>query len=585
MEVETLSPFTPPPEQPDKTPVRHKRKRPATATPTTTASVRKPHPTSSIRSPLITPPCPPPPTSTSLLSLPPRCPTPSCPHHGGLQALCTEWLYGTQYVLTCPGCQAIIYPCDGCHQVAAHPAASTLYSACSECGFLTLINPQLRRLLRLPPLLPLSSSTTLSIQSSISLQLYLEHRTAAYQSAFTAYRRAEQSHRHQRADEAKDGGESDTTDHAIRPAQPTVSSAKKRKKADTVLPKAGESTLLRLREELLAIGQLSSAQRLAPPSFRYGVQPLDSVPFTSHHLQSLHTTLLSLHSTLSSSSLSSSSTAASAVGSLSSSSLSSFHAAATSFFSARAGLMSCIQKVRQGWTVLQRVQRTYAELEAEETNNSHPTTNQLSNKLQSADMHTDDEVEEQDEHRADRAAAHPAAPVVGAAVTHSKAVQRGVMGIVENVMSCRLQHTCNELHTRAAPHLPLLSTINTLLLPLYTDLHSTLASRRKLAAATDVPCMEQCDGEMEAVDGLGADVLDGRVELLLWCCWLLRCCYCGVSSVLQRAVYWSNIVNVARPAAVEVGTDKRAEKDAAEVEVATAQAAEVMRRPHDGRTV
>ena len=42
-------PFTPPPEQPDPTPVRHKRKRAATTTPTTSAAARKSHPTPKLR--------------------------------------------------------------------------------------------------------------------------------------------------------------------------------------------------------------------------------------------------------------------------------------------------------------------------------------------------------------------------------------------------------------------------------------------------------------------------------------------------------------------------------------------------------
>ena len=465
-------------------------------------------------------------------------------------------MYGTQYVLTCRGCHAIIYPCDCCHQVAAHPAVSSSYSACSECGFLTLIGPQLRRLLQLPALLPLSSSTALSIQSSISLPLYQQHKTAAYQSAFTAYRRAEQSHRRQQraAHEAKDGGESDTTDHAIRPAQPTTSTttnkSRKQEQSDPALPKAGESTLLRLREELLAIGQLSSTCAVVPPSptFRYGVQPLDSVPFTSHHLDNVYSTLLPFHSSCSSSSSTSSPAATSALGLLSSNTLSSFHSAAVRFFAARAELMSYIQKVEQGWKVLQRVQRTYAELDAEEAHYSANTHNQTIPEPPTTDTHTDDEADEHDEHKTDGSTnASSGAPTAGVpTATHSKAVQRGVMGIVDNVLCCRLKHTCDQLHTRAASHLPLLSAINTLLLPLYADLQAALdrggRSGGSAAVAADVRCAERSDGDVAEAGELGMD--GGGVELLLWSCWLLRCCYCGVSSVLQRAVHWSEIVNV-----------------------------------------
>ena len=316
MDVEALFPFTPFPAEvsANKTPLRHKRKRQSTTTttPSTSTSAQQPHSKPSARSAssshLYRPPAPD--TATSLLSLLPRCPTASCAHHDGFKALCTEWAYGSQYVLTCPGCQAIIYPCDCCHQVAAHPAvtvtasassSSCSFSACSECGFLTLINPRLRQLLRLPTLLPLSSTTTLSIQSSISLPLYQQRREFLYKSAHTAHKaldRAEQaSKRREEEAEAEDGGESDTIDQPIRPAQRTAFITRKRPKAADGAQSSEmtllETALLRRREELLAVNQLLSTQLRSPPSFSYGAQLLDSVPFTSHHLQSLHSTLLS----------------------------------------------------------------------------------------------------------------------------------------------------------------------------------------------------------------------------------------------------------------------------------------------------
>ena len=415
-----------------------------------------------------------------------------------------------------------MYPCDGCQQVAAHvAAASSLHSACRECGFLTLIDPRIRRLLRLPPLLPLSSSTTLSIQSSISLPLHKQHKNAAYSAAFKAYQLAEQSSRRQRAEEAKDGGESDTTDHALRLAQPTVSasSGKKRRKSSSVTSKPGEATLLRLREEVLAIGQLSFAQLLQPPSFQYGVQPLDSVPFTSHHLHSLHTTLQSLHSTPDA--------------------LSSFHTAAVDFFAARASLVSSTERAQQGWSVLQRVRRTFAELRAEELRDNKSTA-----APRQTSAHTDDEADEQrEEQKADAStSARPnESTEAGTGATHSKAVQRGVMGIVENVNSCRLQRSSEQLLARAAPHLPLLSAINALLLPLYPELlqRTTDGGRRRAESVLGVVCTER---EAEGAGGWEGEWADERVQLLLWCCWLLRCCYCGVSSVLQRAVYWAQRV-------------------------------------------
>ena len=510
----------------------------------------------------------------------------TCVHHGGFKALCAEWLYGTQYVLTCPGCRAIIYPCDCCHQVAAHPADPTAsHSACRECGFLTLINPQLRRLLRLPALLPLSSATTLSIQSSISLPLYRERREAAYQSAFTAYKRAEQAaNRRQRADEAKDGGESDTTDHAIRPAQQTTSTTKKRKRADTVLPNAGESTLLRLREELLAMGQLSSSRLLAPPSFWYGVQPLDSVPFTSHHLESLSSTLRSVIGDPAPLIASLSTVSLPSPKPLTSTAVSSFHDQAVFFFSARAKLVECIQQVRQGWSILSRVQRTYAELEAEVVLTSANKHEQPIKQPRATDMHTDDEADEHDEHKAEKdTAATSTASASSVASTHSREVQRGVMAIVENVMRCRLQHTCNQLHIRTASHLPLLSAINTLLGILYVELLSTLRNDRSGVARVDVLCVERCEAEVEAGDGTGGGLWDGRVDELLWCCWMLRCCYCGVSAVLQRAVYWSEVVDEPRQqsaVAVEVnGSSETGAGDTLVMKVAGSGAAKALQQP------
>ena len=165
--------------------------------------------------------------------------------------------------------------------------------------------------------------------------------------------------------------------------------------------------------------------------------------------------------------------------------------------------------------MLQRVQRTYAEVLTEEVRITQHRRDQPNKQPQPADVHTDDEAEERDERKVDDTAAGSHAPAAAAA-SYNKTVQRGVMAVVNNVMACRLQHTCDELHTRTAPHLPLLSAINSLLLSLYADLQTTLASSsgRAWNADVDVLCVERCEEEGRDVDDACVEMLDGRTELL-----------------------------------------------------------------------
>jgi len=76
---------------------------------------------------------------------------------------------------------------------------------------------------------------------------------------------------------------------------------------------------------------------------------------------------------------------------------------------------------------------------------------------------------------------------------------------------------------------------------------------REAEAGVDRLCVELCEEEAEGgMEGLGG----GEELLLLWCWWLLRCCYRGVSSVLRRAVYWSDIAEA--PQALVVAVERGA---------------------------
>jgi hypothetical protein len=167
--------------------------------------------------------------------------------------------------------------------------------------------------------------------------------------------------------------------------------------------------------------------------------------------------------------------------------------------------------------VLQSVRRTYSELEQEER------------RLRAAARkrrRSDSIGEEEDE--------DAAAVSRRRREQESKHVERGVMGILENIISCRLQSQCEQLHSIAAPHFAALSTVNRLLLLLY----ARICQRRGEG---------QEDEERSGAGGVlpscqvvgGAEEEDAVSELLL-CVSLCRCLYATVISRLKDAVHWSD---------------------------------------------
>ena len=452
-----------------------------------------------------------------------------------------------------------MYPCDGCHQVASHPPAplpaarpSSLpaYSACRECGFLTVLSPSLRALLQLPPLLPLPPASTLAIQSAIDHAAYLKLKTAAYFSAFQAFRRAVNAGKKGAEAgrgagggggggvERKDGGESDGTDEG-------KERAREEEQDSLQLPRVDdESTLLRLREELLAINAVAAASPSPSPSpqhpvFRYGVQPIDTQPFSPQHLRILLQLLAALPADSAAPSSSSTSTSAAAEP-LSSAALLSLQHEVESFFSFAGQLSACVRGVRESWRVLQSVRRTYSELEQEERR-----LRAAARKRRRADSLGDEEDEE---------------AKAGSELRReqdSKQVERGVMGILENVISCRLQSQCLQLHRIAAPHFAALSTVNRMLLLLY----ACISVRR--GAGLEEEDRSDRGGVLPSCQVVGEAEEDEAVSELLLCASLCRCLYAMIISRLKEAVYWSECMTAEGRAGVDTTTaSTAAEADA-----------------------
>ena len=508
--MDELSPFTLPPEQKDNdTPLRLNTR----ATTSTSAAAPLPPP--------VPPPPPPPPTHpncsllhslsssssssslSTLLSIPPRCPTPGCVHHAAFASLCDERLHPPLYVLSCALCRATVYPCECCHQVCAHlvtspaPPSPLSFSACAHCGFLAVVTPAVRRLLRLPPLLPLSSGVALSIQSAIDREAHVAAKTSAYLRAFQAFRRAVHSAK-RGGREGKDGGESDTTDGG--PDE------------QRLMPKVDESTLLRLREELLALSGSATAQR-RPPSFAYGAAPGDRLPCGLPQLAVLQGLLSSRAADAAAAA------AAPLSASLSAPSLSSFASAARAFIAALSDVRRAVRRVKHVWTVVQRVRRTYEEIDRTE-----PAA--LSRKRRRS-VHNDGRVEEKER--------------------SAKDVERGVMGILLNALSCTLARDCSRLRRLIEPHWPLLSALNGLL----TALYAALATDRRIAptagfsasspSADDPlrPLLPQCreDDDADADDAADCDAVS--VDVL--CVTLCRCLYVRLAAALKEAEHWSAI--------------------------------------------